>query len=148
MIRASVLAISLAVSMAFPALAGDGKTRLKFYNAQPAFPKQKNGTITLDYMPGGVIGEHQRHAKLWVDQGYRVIIRDDQYSAAAIMVMSIKKAGGRICAKNGADLYFHDVNVDQVRYIIGSKAANMIADAPARGWKRVSPASFGIGRCK
>lgn len=120
---------------------------LHFYRVQPAFPKAKGGVITLDYMPGGIIGDHMRYAKVWRDRGYRLVIRDDQYSAAAIMVLGFKKAGGKVCARRGADLYFHAPNVEPVHEIISAKAAGLIAGAPERGWKRVSPAAFGIPVC-
>lgn len=100
-----ILAALIALATVAPAWAFHGG--LHYAKAQPAFPKAKNGVVYLDYMPGGIVGEHMRQAKIWLDRKYKVVIRDDQYSAAAMMVVAIRTNGGNVCAHKGADLYFH-----------------------------------------
>jgi hypothetical protein len=140
-----LLAALIAFAFTAPADAGRYDSKLVFYRAHPAFPKQHNGTITLDYMPGGQVGLHMRHAKLWLDQGYNIVIRDDQYSAAAMMVVALADGGARICAKRGADLYFHLLsNGEHPSRVIGN--AKKIGKLTHR-FKRISPAAFGIKAC-
>ena len=119
---------------------------LRFTRPTPAFPKQRNGVVTLYYMPGGQVGEYMRHAKLWLDQGYRIVIADDQYSAAAMMVVVLKDGGARICAEKGAELYFHLLSD-------GSHPSSRVGHAKTIGnlthrFQRVSPGAFGIARCR
>jgi hypothetical protein len=143
-----LLAALIAFTFTAPSIAGspgDGRSRIKFVTPLPAFPQPKNGTITLRYMPGGVVGEHMIWAKVWADMKLRIIIADDQYSAAAMMAVRLKQNGARICAKKGADLYFHLLSD-------GSHPSRIVGHAKTIGplthrFKRISPAAFGIKAC-
>lgn len=112
------------------------------------FPKAKNGIVYLDRMPGGRVIDHIYQARIWVREGYRVVIRGDLYSAAAMMAVEIKNRGGQICATKNADLYFHIMsNGDHPSVVIG-KATRKIIGSLTRRFKRISPSRFGIEPCR
>ena len=140
-----LLAALIALATIAPAFARHNPMR--YVRVSPAFPTAKNNTITLDYMPGGIVGEHMRHAKVWLDRKYRVVIRDDQYSAAAVMVVAMKINGAHVCAKRGADLYFHlvDDGSHPGKYL--NAASAKVIGAVTYRYKRIAPAAFGIKDC-
>jgi hypothetical protein len=152
MIRFAMFAALLAFVFSVPSFAGGFIDHrwgtMRFVTPKPAFPKAKNGIVTLWYMPGGVEGEHFRWAKVWLDRGYRMELRDDQYSAAAMMVLWFKHRGGKVCAHKGADLHFHTPNNRNGVEYFGPSAAKIIGNTPRYGWKRIAPKAFGIPRCK
>ncbi len=133
------------VALIAPAFAFHGG--LHFAEATPAFPKARNGVIYLDYMPGGIVGEHLRQAQVWLDRGYRVEIRDDQYSAAAMMAVYFKNGGGKICVKRGVNLHFHLLsNGAHPAVVLGKGDKKRIGPVTYR-FKKISPSVFGIPLC-
>jgi len=108
-----------------------------------ATPAEAGGTITLDDRPGGHAHAFMKVADVWLERKRRVIIAGDQESAAAIQVVYYHGRGGRICAKPGVMLYFHE----------GRSRGGAVTNANKRylgrsiktGWYR--PAKFGIGEC-
>ena len=150
MIRYIMFAALLALVFAVPSMAGvvdRYRGTMRFVHVQPAFPKAKNRVVTLNYMPGGQVGEHMRWAKIWIDQKYRIVIADDQYSAAAVMVVAMKNAGSRICAKKGAQLYWHLLSNGIHPGALLSRADMKRIGPLTHRFKRIAPEKFGIPRC-
>lgn len=151
-----IFAALLALATIAPAAAMHNP--MHYYKVQPAFPKAKNGTITLWYMPGGVVGEHIRQAMVWRDRKYRIVVRDDQYSAAAMMVLWLHVQGSNVCATKGADFFFHGLthpqtgkrvpHDDMFLSLFGKENVAKIGALKQRSFKRIKPAVFGVPRCK
>jgi hypothetical protein len=70
-------------------------------------PVSQSKPIILGERFGGFVKLHLDIADRWLRQGQRIVIRGDQWSAAALQVAYFASQNGRICATSGVRLHYH-----------------------------------------
>lgn len=102
-------------------------------------------TTEFGYRPGGYVFLFIAQAHNMLGRGDRIVITDDQLSAAAIQVVWYHRHGGKVCAKKGTRLFFH-MGVDTITGQPRDANRHYLGRSVPEGW--YSPSKFGIALCQ